>query len=282
MSGFRQAAVALALVAVASVSLVSVSTAQTPPLPPLPIPIPDDDLAPLPSETARFRVVVEGVATARGTDNGTSDNGVCASVVSSEVRERSTYGRGKGLALEFVRFAANDDAISVRRAGRSRDASLAVVASVRRVVSGTATQGPSPTLPTAACPTTTEDLATTGTCGAQPFSARADVRFNYKRGRFDLDVVDRRDARLYTGKDCPKSEVLPEVAYLPNGWPRPPATTPLALAPSTIFGKRRGFTLKLEGVVPVTSSPYSALGISGTRVRSASNDVTVRFTRIRR
>ena len=125
------AAAAMATVVAAS------SSAQTPPVPPIP-PVPNPPNVHIPGEkVVKFKLVFEGTSKADRIDDVGGQAGGCDVQLHADIQEDVTFGRGKGVTMEFVRFKEGKHfRYGFQRSGRNLDSSFNVVAKVHRTASG--------------------------------------------------------------------------------------------------------------------------------------------------
>jgi hypothetical protein len=137
-----------------------------PPIPTLPTPpkVPEN----LPGEKVeKFKLVFEGTSHADRVIDGGGDAGPgCKVQLHDDIQEDVTFGRGKGVTMEFVRFKENGQTrYGFQRSGRTNDSSFNVVGKIDRTASGAAdlVQEPSVPLP---CPALQHaDLSANPDCG---------------------------------------------------------------------------------------------------------------------
>ncbi len=202
-----------------------------------------------------------------------------------DITELYTYGRGKGVTMEFARFkAAGRQVVTLQRAGRVGDASFAVKGTIERFVdkSGLVTRAPSEPRLEPTCPTATETPATRPGCNT-PFGLSADVKFLYaaKAGTLKLIPTSKETLGASTPvQDCPQSEISPALSGLvPRGWPTPLGLPTERLSTRTIFGNQRSFKLTFHGVEPAKLVALPPTLTGSLKVYSGHNAV-VRFTRL--
>jgi hypothetical protein len=234
-------------------------------------------------ETARFKVVVEGDASSYGDASGDGSPTGCHVVVNSvTVNEHVTYGRGKGVTMEFVRFKAGKRTIiSLQRAGRIGDASFAVKGTISRTVNESALVSRAPDNPQGepSCPSATEHPSTTPGCNAS-FPLSADMKLLYGSGKLKVQPTG---TELIGGttpvEECPASEIAPSLHALPDhSWPVPPKLPGESLSPKKIFGKSRSFKVSFEKRNIYKTEPWAV--IQGTIGHKSAHHAVVRFTRV--
>jgi hypothetical protein len=136
-----------------------------PPLPPIPK-LPKPPKVPG-EETETFKLVFEGTSHADRVIDGGGDVGPgCKAQLHEDIQEDVTFGRGKGVTMEFVRDKIDGHyRYGVQRAGRVGDSSFNVVAKIKRTAVGAADilQEPAEPIPCAA--TQHFDLSQDPDCG---------------------------------------------------------------------------------------------------------------------
>jgi hypothetical protein len=140
------------------------SSAQTPPVPPIP-PVPTPPTVHIPGEkVVKFKLVFEGTSTADRIDDIGGQTGGCDAQLHADVQEDVTFGRGKGVTMEFVRFKQGKHfRYGFQRSGRKLDSSFNVVAKVHRTAAGSGDLTQHPMAPT--CPTQHFDAGQNPDCG---------------------------------------------------------------------------------------------------------------------
>lgn len=217
MSRFRRSPIAI--VALAAL-LAGAGVAAAPPSPPGIPPIGSIPGA----QTARFRVVVEGTATA-AKDFAGGSTAPCVISLQGRVQETTTYRRGKNVVMEFTRVGP---VVLVHRKGRLTDASLNLKVRTTRTASGSASRADVPGAPVTICPALNEDLSQGAECGKpQVVNVRAGLL--YGKGHLRL-ALNGADAIGFTAPDCPTSQIVGGLDGLRFGWP-----TPLAFDQMTVF-----------------------------------------------
>lgn len=240
------------------------------------------DLSGFPAaQVARFRLVVEGEASAVADVDLGGDNGGCATQINAHITERATYLRGQGVVVEFVRFAPTRRApILLRRVGRNGPVSFSVDVAVTRRASGFESR--SGAVPEA-CPPISRDLSESPDCD----------RTDTSRDTLALTLTPARslDLTLAPGVlrgveaiECPLVRTLGDSNTLEPryGWPTP---VPLRDSPPIplghIFGTRRAIVIRATAplgsrqVRRVTAGP-----VSGSSDDTGRNRVTVRLVRV--
>lgn len=260
------------------------AAAQIPTIPGVP------DIPAIPGqETARFKVVVEGEAFTSAVIQGTAgeDVGCVVKVGPVTIVEEVSYGRGKGVTMEFVRFkAAGRSVVSLQRAGRSGDASFAVRGTIGRGVTpkrdGVLTRTPVAGNP---CPPASENPSTTRGCNAT-FPLSTDMKFIYGARAGTLKMSATSKETLTGGEDspvagCPVSEILPQLdGLVPRPWPTPVPLPAERLSARTIFGKRKTFKVTFRGTQP-RKIESTGIVLKGTELTEANHSAVVRFTRLK-
>ena len=111
------------------------STPTFPPIPEIHVHLPK------PSERARFNVVVEGKATDTITSQLSGETGTCRYKEDGNVKDVSTYLRGKGATIGARPLRPRG---LIHRSGRESDSTLAVVVSTVRTAEGHSSAEPVP------------------------------------------------------------------------------------------------------------------------------------------
>jgi hypothetical protein len=282
MTTSRLLALLSALVGVLSIEAATEASAQTiPGIPGLPA-IPG-----FPGqEKARFKVVVEGTASSYVEAAGSTAPGTCnVTAKAIAIDEEVTYGRGKGVTMEFVRFGlGKHKVVGLQRSGRLGDASFAVQGTISRAVGkdGLVTRAPSDPQLEATCPTATEVPASRPTCNAT-FPLSTDLKFVYgaTAGRLKLVPLSREIlAGSSPVEGCPQSDIVGSLSGLvERPWPLGLPLPSEPLSTRTVFGKRKHFKVVFHAVRPAMVTPLGAVLI-GTQNRYSAQDAIVRFTRV--
>jgi hypothetical protein len=115
-------------------------------------------------KTAWFQLVFEGTAGAeRIWDEGGPVGAGCMAQLHEDINETTTFGRGKGVVMEFVQLGPNK--YGFQRLGRAGDSSFNVVAKVTRRTAGAADVVQDTSIP-ASCPLLQHrDLSKDPDCG---------------------------------------------------------------------------------------------------------------------
>lgn len=261
MSGPLRNRIVVGVAALACAGAPGMAAAQTPPgLPGV--------------QTERFRLVMEGTATAvRDLDLG-GVNGVCNAQVNAHINETAVWQRGRGVVVEFVRLGTGGRGpVILRRVGNALPV-VTAVGTITRTSSGSATRTPAG--PPEACPPATEDLSKGPDCGV-PQRLRTNVSLAYANGALRI-----RNSGLGAIEEiaCPVSQVYGGTPDLKYGWPTPPVLRPELVAPSLIFGTRAAFVVRLAALPKRTSEPIASGPLSGSVRDFGTNRVTVRFIRV--
>lgn len=231
------------------------------------------------AETARFRVVVEGLSRTTTDLDAGGTSGVCSAEINAQVTETSTYQRGRGVIVEFVRFGTGGRApILLRRAGRFGPATFSVDVAVTRTASGFASRTPAAGIPQEACPPVTEDLSRGAECGKpETLKTTASLTLTSARG------LRLRTTGLGTLLDirCPDGAVVAATDVdLALGWPTPPTLRDRAVPLGQIFGSRRVIIMRLDSLQKRQAGPISAGPVSGSATHFGRNRATIRLIRV--
>jgi hypothetical protein len=235
-------------------------------------------LPPIPgSETARFRVVVEGTGTAVTDEDLGGSTAVCVADVNQHLTETTTYQRGRGVIVEFTRLGSGRRApIILRRSGANVGAVLTVVVKTTRMSSGTASRTPAAGVPPEACPPVTEDLSQGPECG-KPVGSTAKAGLTFFQGNLKLRFLG---LPLLLEIDCGGGQVrggLPDLRY---GWPTPPALRGVLLTAGEIFGRRRVIVKTLDSGQARSTQQLTLGPLSGNATHFGRNRVTIRLIRV--
>jgi len=231
------------------------------------------------TETARFRVVVEGLSRTTTDLDAGGTSGVCSAEINAQVTEISTYQRGRGVTVEFVRFGAGPRApVILRRVGSFGPATFSVDVAVTRTATGFASRTPAAGIPQEACPPVTEDLSRGAECG----------KTETLKTTASLTVTSARGLRLRTTGlgnlldiRCPDGAVVAATDVdLALGWPTPPKLRDRAVPLGQIFGSRRVIIMRLDSLQKRQAGPISAGPVSGSATHFGRNRATIRLIRI--
>ena len=258
--------------------------AAAPTVPPIPV-IPQIQLPPG-SKTVHFKVIVEGRLTATKNEDLTNQDGVtCTVAIHSTVEETTTFQRGKGLVLEFVRIGKGKRApIIVQRAGRKKDTSHILRVKTKRTAVGTATRTPPPGIPAAVCPPLTEDLSQGPDCG-KVLEDTERASFQYIRPASGVGLLHLSLSPLgaLPANDCPFSTITPGIDSLLFGWPTPVMKDKMRvpITPAQIFGTKRVIVETFDtGIINAPPERVAIGSLNGLRTNFGSNKVTFRLIRV--
>jgi hypothetical protein len=160
----RTRAIGLATVAVALACATSTATGQGVPAPPIPNP-PVPPNVHIPGEkVVKFKLVFDGTSKADRIDDIGGQAGGCDAQLHADIQEDVTFGRGKGVTMEFVRFKQGKHfRYGFQRSGRNLDSSFNVVAKVHRTASGAGDLTQHPNAPS--CPAQHFEAGQNADCG---------------------------------------------------------------------------------------------------------------------
>jgi hypothetical protein len=270
------AAVAVLVMAIA----VATSSAQTaPPIPTPPIPNPPN--VHLPGEKSeKFKVILEGKTHADRVIDIGGNASTCAVTLHEDIQENVTFGRGKGVMLQFIRFKEHGKPrFEVQRVGHPGNSFFTVVAQVTRTTQGTDERTPAP--PGAPCPSRSDDLSTHADCG-HPITSRDNWGIGIKNDHFrpayassSLVGPDR------CGEAPPDAGFGDEIADITHQWPTP-ALLPYEPMPlHKIFGRTHAFKIEFKSLDPPPPSRGN-LGtppLTGNYTDHGTTEATLRFIR---
>lgn len=243
---------------------------------------------PLPpgSATAHFKVFVEGRMTAtKNEDLGSSDGTTCTVQIHSTVEETTTFQRGKGVVLEFVRLGKGKRApVIIQRAGRNRDASLILQARTKRTSLGSASRADPPGAPVSFCDPRVEDLTQGPDCGKiVTDTERASFLYSRPKPGIGLLRLALSPLAALPEIDCPVSVISPGLDSVLYAWPNPIKRNAMVvpISPARIFGTRRAIVETFDtGVLSDPPETVNLGSISGQRTNFGSNRVTIRLVRV--
>lgn len=101
-------------------------------------------------KTAWFQLVFEGTSEAERIFDEAGPTGGCLAQLHLDLNEDATFGRGKGVVMEFVQYGPGK--YGFQRLGRTGDSSFNVVGKVTRRAAGSADIVQDSKLPTGSCP----------------------------------------------------------------------------------------------------------------------------------
>lgn len=271
--------VLLALVFVGASSLAYTGLAVAAPEAPAIPSIPSIDL-PAGSKTAHFKVIVEGQITATKNETlGFADPNACNVSVNATLNETTTFRRGRGLVLEFVRLGKGSKApIFVQRRGRRFDTSHVLRLTTIRTSVGSAERSGPPGI-AAVCMPLVEDLSKGPQCG-KPLPDTQRASFSYVRGVLQLSLAGLGAA---TEIDCPASQIHPGITSMLFGWPTPVGKDKMRipLPRALVFGKRRVIVDSVDSGIIRTPTETVTVGVlTGNRTNFGRNKVTIRLIRV--
>jgi hypothetical protein len=273
-SSRRRSLIALSALAV----LVVVGTAGAASSAAVPTPPGFPPIGPIPgSKTAKFKVVVEGEATAVKEEDWSSLT-PCVVSIHARIEETTTYRRGRGVLMEFVTLGPGRRApIILQRVGRRFDASLALVVTTTRTAEGSASRQNPPE--GGVCDPRTEDLSQGPDCGKPDVSTRnSRLLYDSARGLLSLQL---RGLAPVLELECPHTEIRGGIPSLKFGWPSAPKLPQFNLPRRVIFGKAK-VIVRSESVGPVKKGPETAAigALTGTLSDFGNNKATIRLIRV--
>jgi hypothetical protein len=222
-------------------------------------------------------VVFEGTATA-AKDVDWSAPPPCLIALHARIAETTTYQRGTGVVVEFVRIGRGSSApIVIQRPGRRFDASLAVVTTTTRTSEGSASRE-SVGVPSPVCGPLTEDLSKGADCG-KPQVETAKARLLYQRGLLSLEM---RGLTALAVTDCPESAIGGDLGVMAFSWPTPARLPQFILPRAAIFGKQKVIVRHVDSG-RVKKGPVTQLAgtLSMTHSDFGGNRATIRLIRVR-
>jgi hypothetical protein len=225
-----------------------------------------------------FDMIVEGTSTDNNTSKLSGQSGPCQFTESGHVVETTTYLRGRGVRVEFVRYGRT---VLVQRVGRTGDSSLAARVTIHRTAEGGTHS--SPITPGVPCTVPDTDLSSNPDCGKDIPLSNAAFLLSYRAGRLGLAVSPRTALGGSVADDCGADPQTGASDLLRWSFPTPPDLEPAPLPERVIFGHRRAFKVTLrwpDAPTPSTlARPISVGTFTGTVTDSATNRATIRFVR---
>jgi hypothetical protein len=189
------------------------------------------------------------------------------------IHEDTTFGRGKGVLMEFVRYTQHGHVhYAVQRVGRNGDASFAVVYKLKRTATGMTTVAPAyPPLPCFGVKG--EDFSKNLDCGQQ-FSGNSNWGLKLSGTTFSIAPVKGSTKQI---SDCGKSSYFGGFEQLHWQWPEsiPYSFEPLPL--KKLFGHAKAFLVTLLAVGKTLTS--SSGSVTLTEIGSDGH-ADVRFIRV--
>jgi hypothetical protein len=266
------------------VSAVAGTTRRDPAPPPLP-PIPKVPPTIPGEQIVKFKLVFEGTLHAdRIADVAGRVGPGCAAQLHEDIQESTTFGRGKGVVMEFFRIKeGNKYLYGFQRAGRTGDSSFNVVAKITRTTSGSADIVQDTTTPQLPCAAIQHfDLSQNADCGKT-------ITDNWAWGLKVTNDHVRPVPKLSSATSPDRCGDPPSGSAFQGGpegdltysWPTPAHLpfTPIPIA--KIFNRRyKGVQSRLQVVAArdeVTDGSY--IGLSFSTDDHGSAEATIRFIR---
>jgi hypothetical protein len=209
--------VAVAALALAVVAGNAGSQVPIPPIPPKPPKLPK-----LPGEKKeRFKVIFEGTSEADRVADIGGPVGTCLAQLHADIHENVTFGRGKNLTIEVVRYKQGKHFGYLMQRGSRGDSKFTVVATVKRTAQGTASLVPNPS---GTCPEAQSyNLSDNPDC-KKPVVDREDWGFKIENDHFTVrpKAPDNFAGPSHCGEPPPNSAFGTAVGELYFQWPVPP------------------------------------------------------------
>jgi hypothetical protein len=276
IKGSRVIAAAAALLVMAVG--VGVSSAQT--APPIPTP-PTPPNVHIPGEKSeKFKVILEGTTHADRVIDIGGNAGPCAVTLHEDIQENVTFGRGKGVMMQFIRFKENGrPRYEIQRVGHPGNSFFTVVANVTRRTQGTTERTPSPA--GAPCPSESNDLSTNPDCG-HAITSRDNWGIGIKNDHFrPVAAVGSLVGPDRCGEAPPEAGFGDTIADLSDQWPTP-AVLPFEPMPlHKIFGHRHAFKIEFKSLdpPPPIRGPLGTPPLTGNFTDHGTTEATLRFIR---
>ncbi len=234
-----------------------------------------DDLPPLPApkggKKAVFDVIVEGFGGASRQVDGEGANGVCQVTSHTESHQTYEYGRGRGLRVVFRK--PGPTALLTRAGRRAPRAVFNVRGSTRTSAEGEATRTGDAVL----CQPVTEKVGDESECN-RTIRRAVNMALGYTQGELKLELAAEPLPPL-PGTGCGSNGVETVSGTPTLGWEGWPELEPGGLPMGRIFGKRRRFRVKMDGLDRFQGdSPNPAF--VGRFIERGSHDAVVRFIRV--
>ena len=232
---------------------------------------------PFRTQTAVFRVVVEGSGNAHRQVDGDGSNGVCSVVSHTESDETYEYGRGTGLSVMFTRFRGIPRSpLLMKRVGRrSPRVTFNVRGSYRDTATGSATRSGDPVQ----CQPLTEMAGDESECNRR-IRRPLDMALTWDGRKLGLEMADPELTRL-PGAGCGSNSIETMSGWPMLGWMSFPDLEPKKLPAQRIFGSRRAFKLELTSGLERDRVESPNPAFQGAALDSGKHDAVVRFIRIR-
>jgi hypothetical protein len=251
--------------------------AQTP-APPIPTP-PTPTLPHIPDEKSeKFKVVLEGKTHAERVIDIGGNAGPCAVTLHEDIQENTTFGRGKGVEMEFVRFKENGRTrYELQRIGGSTF--FTVVAKIKRTTQGTTERTPSPA--GAPCPSESNDLSTGPDCGSVVTSRDSwgiGIKNDHFRPRPSSAALNSPDRCGEAPSDAGFGD---DIADITDQWPTP-AVLPFEKMPlHKIFGHTHAFKIEFKSLnpPPPVRGQLGGFPLTGNYTDHGTAEATLRFIR---
>jgi hypothetical protein len=231
-------------------------------------------------KTAWFQLVFEGTAQAdRVGDEGGAVGAGCLAQVHVDIDEDVTFGRGKGVVMEFVEYGPNR--YGFQRLGRTGDASFNVVSRVTRRASGSADIVQDTHLP-APCPILRhDDLSKNPDCG-KPKTVNATWGLKVEGNHFRPAPAKTSFGLERVCGDPPEGSPFSEFGQLFYRWPLPPAFIWEPIPYAKMFNPGyKAFKVDFQ-TLPKPNTRHSdrgGIGLVWTDVDHGTAQGTVRFIR---
>jgi hypothetical protein len=260
---------------------VGVSSAQ--PAPPIPTPpIPNPPNVHIPGEkVVKFKLVFDGTSTADRVADIGGQAGGCDAQLHADIKEDVTYGRGKGVTMEFVRFKEGKHfRYGFQRSGRNLDSSFNVVATVNRTASGAGDLLQHPG--SVQCNTTHFEAGQNPDCGTpktdnEPWGLRVVNDHFIPRPVRPAAVGALVD---HCGEPPSGSGFGDDIADLNWGWPTVPAFIFEKIPLHKMFNKRvHAFAVHFTTLDKEASGKLGTPPLTGNTEDHGSAEATVRFIR---
>jgi hypothetical protein len=272
--------IAAAAAGLVMATAVATSSAQAPPVPPIPTP-PTPRLPHIPGEKSeKFKLILEGTTHADRVIDIGGNAGPCAVTLHEDIQENTTFGRGRGVMMQFVRFKQNGHPrYEMQRIGQPGNSFFTVVAKIKRTTQGTTDRTPSHA--GAPCPSESSDLSSGPDCG-NTVTSRDNWGIGIKNDHFrpaysvgSLVGADR------CGEAPPDAGFGDTIADITDQWPTP-ALLPFEPMPlHKIFGHTHAFKIEFKSLdpPPPVRGNLGTPPLTGTYTDHGTTEATLRFIR---
>jgi hypothetical protein len=279
--GAGSAAGAVLIAAVVASSASGSVPRQAPPIPPIPTPPNLPKPPKIPGEKiVKFKLVFDGTSHADRVIDIGGQTGGCDVQAHEDISEDVTFGRGKGITMEFVRFKQHGKVeYGFQRSGRNLDSSFNVVAKIERTASGAGDLIQHPNSVT--CQAQHVDFSQNPDCGKpktdnSPWGLKVQSDHFYPTSR----AADNLAGPTHCGEGPSGSAFAgTDIAELEFQWPVPPKF-PFEPIPLRKMFNTRYHAFKVEfKSLDAQQNGHSGIGLTENWHDHGNAEATVRFIR---